>query len=41
MLNFMNIEAREATLNCYEVLTPNFLGLTLFSRQDKFAPLML
>ena len=28
MLNFMKIEAREATLNCHEVLTPNSLSLT-------------
>ena len=40
MLNFMNIGAREATLNCHEVLAPKSLGLNLFFRQDNFAPLM-
>ena len=30
MLNLMNIETREATLNCHDVLAPNSSGLNLF-----------
>ena len=34
MVDFRNIEVREAILNCHEVLAPNSLDLKLF-RQDK------
>ena len=40
MINFRNIDSREATLNRHEVLTPNSLDLDFyFFRQVKFAPL--
>ena len=33
----MNTEAKEATVNCLEVLAPNYLGLNFLYRHDKFA----
>ena len=41
MLNFINIEASEATIKYHEALAPNSLGINLFFGQNKFAPLML
>ena len=32
----MNTEAKEATVNCLEVLAPNYLGLNFSYRHDKF-----
>ena len=33
----MNTEAKEATVNCLEVLAPNYFGLNFSYRHDKFS----
>ena len=35
MLIFMNLETREGSLNCHEVIAPSFLDLNLWVFLDK------